>query len=130
MNETRFFELGPSLGYAYTYVYKKHFFITGAGSVSLSKGFNTFYDNDGRDRATGVTPNTLFKIFGGYNSTIWAVSLLYISNVQSLARDSHERAIRLNTGNVRLNFIYRFLPDKKTKKMLKVVDDVEEGMKN
>jgi hypothetical protein len=130
LHEMRFFELGPSLGYAYTYVYKKHFFVTGAASVSLSTGFNTFYDTDGRNRVTALTPNTLFKIFGGYNSTMWAVSLLYISNAQSLARDTDQRVIRLNTGNVRLNFIYRFLPDKKTRRMLKVVDDVEDGIKN
>jgi len=61
LNQMRFFELGPSLGYAYTYVYKRHFFVTGAGSVSLSAGFNTFYDHDGKTHATGITPNTLFK---------------------------------------------------------------------
>lgn len=128
--QMRFFELGPSLGYAYTYVYKRHFFVTGAGSVSLSTGFNTFYDNEGRTRATGITPNTLFKVFGGYNSSSWAVSILYISNAQSLARDSDERAMRLNTGNVRLNFVYRFRPNKNTRKVLKAVDDVGEGLKN
>lgn len=130
LNEMRFFELGPSVGYAYTYVFKKHFFVTGAGSVSLSTGFNTFYDREGKTRASGLTPNTLFKIFGGYNSSTWAVSLLYISNVQSLARDSNERVIHLNTGNVRLNLIYRFKPGKKVKKILKVVDEVEEEIKN
>jgi hypothetical protein len=130
LKQMRFFELGPSLGYAYTYVYKRHFFVTGAGSVSLSVGFNKFFDNEGKTRATGVTPNTLFKIFGGYNSSSWAVSLLYISNVQSLARDTDDRAIRMNTGNIRLNFVYRFQPSKKTRKMLKMVDDVEDGVNN
>jgi hypothetical protein len=130
LKEMRFFELGPSLGYAYTYVYKRHFFVTGAGSISLSAGFNTYYDHEGKARATGITPNTLFKVFGGYNSSSWAVSLLYISNAQSLARNNDERAVRLNTGNVRLNFVYRFKPSKRAKRVLKVVDDVEDGMKN
>jgi hypothetical protein len=87
-------------------------------------------DNDGKTRATGITPNTLFKIFGGYNSSKWAASILYISNVQSLARDNDDRAVRLNTGNLRLNLVYRFKPGKKTKRMLKVVDDVEKGLEN
>jgi hypothetical protein len=130
LNEMRFFEVGPSLGYAYTFVYKKHYFITGTGSVSLSTGFNKFMDNEGKTRATGITPNTLFKIFGGYNSATWAVCLLYISNVQSLARHNDERAIRMNTGNVRLNLVYRFQPSRKAKKVLKVVDDVEDELKN
>jgi hypothetical protein len=130
LKQMRFFEAGPSLGYAYTYVYKKHFFITGTVSASLSTGFNTFLDNDGKTRATGITPNTLFKIFGGYNSSTWAASILYISNVQSLARHNDDRAVRLNTGNIRLNLVYRFKPGKKTKKVLKVVDDVEDGLEN
>lgn len=130
LTEMRFFELGPSLGYAYTYVYKRHFFVTGAGSVSLSTGFNTFLDNEGKTRATGITPNTLFKVFGGYNSELWAVSVLYISNAQSLARHNDERAIRMNTGNVRVNFVYRFRPNKTARRVLKVVDDVEDGVKN
>ena len=130
LTQMRFFELGPSLGYAYTYVYKRHFFLTGAGSVSLSTGFNTYYDRDGKTRATGVTPNTLFKVFGGYNSSTWALSLLYISNVQRLGRDKHDQSIRLNTGNVRLNFVYRFRPNKRARKVLKVVDQVEDGVKN
>jgi hypothetical protein len=122
--EVRFLELGPSLGYAYTYVYKQHFFLTGAGSVSLSAGFNTTYDNSGKTHATGIMPNTLFRVSGGYNSSLWAVSILYVSNVQRLARDSHDRAMRLNTGNVRLNLVYRFKPNKRARKMLKVIDDV------
>jgi hypothetical protein len=124
LKQMRFFEVGPSLGYAYTYVYKRHYFVTGAASVSLSTGFNTFYDNEGATHAVGVTPNTLFKIFGGYNSSLWAIAVLYISNGQSLARDTDKRVARLNTGNVRLNFVYRFRPNKEARKVLKVVDKV------
>jgi hypothetical protein len=127
LKQMRFFEIGPSFGYAYTYVYKKHWFVTGAGSVSLSTGFNTFYDDEGKTRATGLSPNTLFKIFGGYNSSRYALSILYISNAQSLARDTDERRVRLNTGNVRVNFIYRFWPNRETRKVLKVIDKVGDG---
>lgn len=128
LTKMRFFELGPSIGYAYTYVYKKHFFVTGSGSVSFSSGFNTFYDHTGKIRATGITPNTLFKIFGGYNSSRWAASILYISNAQNLAREDKERVVRVNTGNVRVNFIYRFQPSKKIKKVLKSIEEVGENL--
>jgi len=128
--QIRFFELGPALGYAYTYVYNKHFFVTGASSVGLSAGFNTFYDQGGKTHITGVTPNTLYKVSGGYNSPTWAVSLLYVSNVQRLGRDNYDRAIRLNTGNVRLNFAYRFRPSKRARRVLKKVDEVEKGVRN
>lgn len=128
LTKMRFFELGPSIGYAYTYVYKKHFFVTGSGSVSFSTGFNTFYDRTGKVHATGITPNTLFKIFAGYNSSRWAASVLYISNAQNLAREDRERVVRVNTGNVRANFIYRFQPSRKVRKVLKPIEEVGESL--
>jgi len=130
LTQMRFFELGPTLGYAYTYVYNRHFFITGAGSLSLSAGLNSYYYGGNKTHITGVTPNTLFKVAGGYNSATWGMSLLYVSNVQRLARDTDEQVVRLNTGNVRLNFIYRFRPSKRARSVLKVVDQIEDGVKH
>lgn len=120
----RFVELGPNAGYAYTYVYNKHFFATGSASLSLDFGFNTFYDGDGKTRTSGFSPNTLFKLSAGYNSASWAFSILYVNNGLRLAADDDERAIRLNTGNFRLNIVHRFRPTKRVREYLKVLDDV------
>lgn len=121
----RFVELGPNGGYAYTYVYNKHFFATGSASLSLDLGFNTFYDNNGKTNASGLSPNTLFKISTGYNSSTWAFSILYVSSSLRLARDDDQRIIRLNTGNFRLNLVHRFRPTKKVRKYLDVIDQVK-----
>jgi hypothetical protein len=113
-----FFEFGPNAGYAYTLVVKKHFFITGSASLSLDYGENTISDRDGTKKTTGVSPNTFFRFFGGYNSRKWAVSLTYVTNSVSLATESIERQIMLNTGNFRLNYVYRFPPSKRAKRYL------------
>ena len=121
ITEIQFFEFGPNAGYAYSWIIKKHFFLTGSASISLDYGETTFSDRDGSRKATGVSPNTFFRAFGGYNSSKWAISLIYVTNAVRLPTESIERQIILNTGNFRLNFIYRFAPSKKAKRYLDVV---------
>jgi hypothetical protein len=114
----RFFEFGPNAGYAYTWVVKEHFFLTGSASISLDYGENRISDRAGNRTVTGVSPNTFFRVFGGYNSRKWAISLTYVTNGVRLATESIERQIILNTGNFRLNYVYRFKPTKKAKRVL------------
>jgi hypothetical protein len=120
----RFFEIGPNAGYAYTWVIKNHFFLTGSASLSLDFGVNRVFDREGSERTRGVSPNTFLRFFGGYNSSKWAISVIYVTNSVSLATGKIERQIILNTGNFRVNFIYRFVPSRKSKRYLDVVDEV------
>lgn len=123
----RFFEFGPNAGYAYTWVFKKHFFLTGSASVSLDYGVNKTTDKDGTKKASGVSPNTFLRFFGGYNSNKWAISVTYVTNGVSVATGDLEEQIILNTGNVRLNYIYRFAPSKKARRYLDVVGQMPTG---
>jgi hypothetical protein len=123
----RFFEFGPNAGYAYTWVFKKHFFLTGSGSISLDYGVNKTTDNSGIKKASGVSPNTFLRFFGGYNSDKWAISVTYVTNAVSISTGDLDEQIVLNTGNVRLNYIYRFAPSKKAKRYLDVVDQMPTG---
>ena len=116
----KFFEIGPNIGYAYTWVVKQHFFLTGSASVSLDFGINKTTDKDGEERTSGISPNTFLRFFGGYNSNKWAVSLIYVANGVSLATNKIDEQIILNTGNFRLNYIYRFIPSKRAKRYLKL----------
>jgi len=44
VERTTFFQTGPSAGYAYSYVYKKHFFATASASLSLDLSVLTISD--------------------------------------------------------------------------------------
>ena len=123
----RFFEFGPNAGYAYTWVVREHFFLTGSASISLDYGESTISDKNGNRTEKGISPNTFLRFFGGYNSNRWAISLIYVTNVVSLATGDVDRQIILNTGNFRINYIYRFAPSKKAKKRLQVIDQVSTG---
>jgi hypothetical protein len=121
-----FFEFGPSVGYAYTFVLKKHFFLTGSSSISLDLGRSTFKDDIHREPSVGLITNSFFRIVGGYNTNAWSVAAFYIvDNVRLPTGHDNDKKIFLNTGNYRLIFVYRFKPSGKAKKALKVIEEIK-----
>jgi len=121
----RFFEMGPNAGYAYTFVFKKNFFITASGAISIATGINNVTSIDGNKNYYGVFPNTIFRFATGYNSKKWAISLVYINSAVHLANSADEKNITINTSNVRLNFVRRFSLNKKFKKILKPMNSIQ-----
>jgi hypothetical protein len=121
-----FVEFGPNVGYAYTAVYKKHYFLTAAGSVSLDLGFVDVVERELKQRTFGFNPNTLFRFSGGYNSNAWAFTALYITNALRLSGHSDNPATTLRTGNVRLIVTHRFRPSKKLKKYLEPIQEIQD----
>lgn len=119
-NKNSFFDVGLNTGYAYSLIIKKNYFITAAATISLNYGFSLLENDEGHIRASGLTTNTLFRIGTGYNSSSWGVSLVFVNNDVRLAR-AQDRSFSLHAGNVRLNFIYRFSPGKRSRKLLQVI---------
>ncbi len=107
-NETSlsFFEVGINVGYAYTWVIREHFFLTGSASVSLDYSDNTMQNTDGSGSRSGMSPNTFLRVVTGYNSKAWAIHLIYLNSGLRLANGIRE--VTLNTGNFRLAFARRF----------------------
>jgi hypothetical protein len=120
-----FFELGPNVGYAYTLVIHKYFFITGSASLSLDFGRSVLRDDVNKEKTSGFSPNTFLRFFGGYNSGRWAINLVYITDRVRLVSSQSDKNIFLNTGNYRLNFTYRFKLSRKARKALNIVDEVK-----
>lgn len=119
-----FMEFGPNIGYAYTLVIRKHFFITGSATASYTYGINTVRNINGHNTSTGFGPNTQMKIFAGYNSAIWALSLTYVNSKVVTDSKKANRSTEIDTGNFRFNIVYRFQPGEKAKKYLKLIDRV------
>ncbi|AGA76956.1 hypothetical protein Echvi_0679 [Echinicola vietnamensis DSM 17526] len=119
-NKLFFMEFGPNIGYAYTLVIAKHYFIMGAASGNLGLGFTNQY---GLEKSTNwsVNANYLLKASTGYNSKRWAVNANYVfSNVRLAKNNDFNNS--LLTGNYRLNIIYRFIPGPKGKKILNTIN--------
>jgi hypothetical protein len=121
IDHVSFVETGPSVGYAYTLVIKKHFFITGSSTVSLDYGKNLIYTDQGIEHSESFSPNSLARIFGGYNSEKWALSLTFTHQIAQISSNRDAIASSLNTGNIRFNVVRRFMPNRKTRNALKEV---------
>lgn len=120
-HRVNFFEIGPSFGYAYTLVFKKHFFAMAAATVGLDLG-NTVIKKNTRESISGLSTNLLLRGSVGYNAEKWALSVFYITNNVHLASRPSSEKIQLNTANFRIHYSRRFAPGHKVKKYLKVIN--------
>lgn len=81
VTETRFFTFGPGIGYAYTLVLKKHFFIMGSMVFHLDVNLMTeeHGETDWR-KNTSLAPAAVYKAAVGYNSSNWGINATVSGN--------------------------------------------------
>jgi hypothetical protein len=126
LTQISYFDFGPNLGYAYTLVIKKHFFITASVASNLGLGYTEIQkDNFTQIREWGIQPNYFLRGFVGYNSDKWSINANYVQNRVNLSGVNGYRS-SLVTGNYRLNFIYRIIPGPRLRKHLRVIDRLQD----
>ncbi|WP_162419504.1 DUF4421 domain-containing protein [Cyclobacterium roseum] len=122
LRQVKYMEWGPNIGYAYSLVLKKHFFITLSAASGLSLGRTSLHFADGNeDLNWAVRPNYFLRGFTGYNSERWSVNINYVYNQVNLAPVAGYR-VNTGTGNYRFNLVYRFAPGPKLSKKLVWID--------
>ena len=130
IRELIYYKTGPNLGCAYTFVFKKHLFLTGSAAGNLGFGNNTIVSDQGRAQNFGLSTSLFLRVFAGYNSEHFAVSAIYTSNNVGINSGDIASRILFNTSNIRLNLVYRFPPPKRVKQGLNEVDKIERGIKD
>ena len=68
MDKVRFFRVGAGVGYAYTYVFKKNFFVSGGLTGILDYATTREYIGNDFEGKNAVSPNLSYRISIGYNS--------------------------------------------------------------
>lgn len=126
VDKMRYLEFGPNGGYAYTWVLGR-FFLTGSVSASLNATIKQFFDGGSVSTNMGVSPNTFLRGAAGYNTDRWSINFFVISTGFHFPR-FEERTVNVNSGRFRMNVVYRFKPNRRTKEVLKVIDDVDEKL--
>lgn len=120
-SDFRFFQFGPNAGYVHTLVIRKHFFITGSASTSLSLAYTDIQYPDQKLQSLGVNSNLFLRGYVGYNSEKWSINTNYVHNsVRLLGVEDFNN--RFNTGNYRINFVYRFAVGPKLSPYLDYLD--------
>ena len=123
IRRVNFIEFGPGAGYAYTLVLQQHWFITASGTVNADIGFTKEIVSAGKEKQTSISPNFTLRGVAGYNSDNWSATVSWVENQMNF-NGSNDRDYLLRTGNLRFTVAKRFLPGRKLKKKLKVIDNL------
>jgi Domain of unknown function (DUF4421) len=122
VRKVRFTEFGPGVGYAYTAVWKKHFFVTGSTTLNADLSFVKESSTTGDNKRTSISPNVTLRAVIGYNSNSWVSTLSWVNNNTNLRGPSSREQYLIRTGNFRLTLAKRLKPGKKLKRRLEVID--------
>lgn len=119
VKKLRFINFGPGLGYAYTFVYKKHWFATASLTANLTLDLSKELTRSGIENPnTSISTNFIYRVGLGYNSQKWTYNISLVNNsvIAEGAASSVPYVIR--TGNVRVTVAKRILLTREIKKII------------
>ncbi|WBL43475.1 DUF4421 domain-containing protein [Algoriphagus halophytocola] len=117
-----YFMAGPNAGMAGTLVFWKSFYLTGVASVNLSGGY-TKWRNVEEYKKWGVAPTYYLRGFFGYNGPRFSITTSYVyKNLNLIETGPYDQAV--NTGDYRINFIYKIYAGKSFKQKFNKVNPV------
>lgn len=116
----RFVNFGPGIGYAYNFVYKKHWFATASLTGALTLDFTKERENGKQNGqiGTGLSPTLLYRLGIGYNSKKWEVVFTLVNSSVRASSAYSNTDYGFNTGNIRLTLAHRFAPKSKVSKAI------------
>lgn len=100
IDKIQFFSIGPGIGYAYTLVLGKHFFVTASAIASLNVNLSAESTGIIKNTVTKILPAGNYKAAIGYNSDSWCVSAYLIGNALYAGSAVSHKEYFLPTGNV------------------------------
>lgn len=106
---TSIFSAAANAGYAYTFVYKQHFFLTLSLSGSLGGNYTRLFRDDANDlRKFGVQLNNTVRASFGYNSSKYFAGIHYV-NLTTRSQSPIENSWQtIGAGNFRISLARRF----------------------
>lgn len=114
-----FYQVGPSVGLAGTLVFGNGFFLTSAASGNVGFGFSKA-DQDKETRKVDLMTGYFLRGFAGYNGGRISINGSYLHKQLNLVKQQ-DISQSANTGNYRINLIYKINPGPKfTKTYTKV----------
>lgn len=117
-SQADYYHLGPNAGFLGTWVLGKGLFLTGSIVANLGAGYAR-WDSDRSTSVWELVPGFSGRIFAGYNGDKLAINANYVYKNLRLAHPDNLHQ-STNTGNYRLNLVYKFdaLPwNKKSRKL-------------
>lgn len=122
LHRVKSFEIGPSFGYAYNYVFLKRFFAMGMATGHLNLNYSKEYTNDGQNTRFTLGPNLSFKFAAGYSQPQWSAAITWTEYWPNFRTDNYSFLAR--NGIFRLSWVYRFVPGPKIQKAFRPIDNI------
>ncbi|MDQ6845384.1 MAG: DUF4421 domain-containing protein [Bacteroidota bacterium] len=110
IDRINFFSIGPGIGYAYTLVISKNFFITGSAIGSIDLNFSGEEKVGDKKNKVSVIPGGVYKGAIGYNSDTWSVSANITGNALYVGSESSSKEYFLPTGGLRFIVAKKLAP--------------------
>ncbi len=110
IDKINFFSIGPGIGYAYTLVIEKNFFITASAIGSIDVNFSTEERAVEKKKKTSLIPGGIYKGALGYNSSTWSVSANITGNALYIGSESSSKEYFMPTGNLRFIVAKKLAP--------------------
>ena len=114
IDEIHFFGIGPGIGYAYTLVMGRHFFITASAIVSINIEASKEESGLNKNQVTKILPAGNYKAGIGYNSSTWSLTAGLLGNAIYAGSAVSKKEYFLPTGNVNLVLARKFGTKRKT----------------
>lgn len=118
-----FLQMGPTAGFAGTLVLGKGFFVSGAASGNLGLGISKA-DQDKETKNVELMPGYFLRGFAGYNGDRISINVNYVYKQLDLTK-LQEISHSANTGNYRLNLVYKINPGPKLTKTYTKLNPLE-----
>jgi Domain of unknown function (DUF4421) len=113
------FEFGPGVGYAYTLVVAEHFFLIGSANVNFNLHFTRELGNGIASDKIGFTPNFIFRLGTGYNTSRWGLSVGWLwASINAIGQFTGYHYNSTN-GNYRLVYFRRIALNRRMKRILR-----------
>jgi Domain of unknown function (DUF4421) len=123
VSRLRNFDIGPSVGYAYTLVVAQRIFLTGAFTaqfINFAKG-----EHAGLEKTqVALRPNYMARVAMGYQRPKWTLAATWVN--QNLLTKAPTYKYNVLAGQLRISVAYRFEPNAKVKKALRPIELVSE----
>lgn len=101
-----YYHFGPNAGFLGTWVFGEGFFVTGSLLANLGAGYSQ-WDQDHAGKNWAIVPGYSGRIFAGYNGDKLGINANYVyKNLRLGAQEDLNQSS--NTGNYRVNLIYKF----------------------
>ncbi|MDR3711633.1 MAG: DUF4421 family protein [Puia sp.] len=112
------FEIGPGIGYAYTFVYRTHYFALGSVNANFDAYFSREIGNGVRKDRIGFSPNYILRFGAGYNANKWGISALWFTGGVHTKGESSGYQYTMTLGSYRLQYVRRFGIGRRMKRIL------------